>query len=201
MLYTVQSGLSPKYSTEWSRSNRKSQAQQPSSSCAAAKLAATRARDDSARMPLLPRRSSRGRRQLRGVCVRPNPEPRTHPAPWRCPRSASCTPVGDQAGCGCFRCYMYSCTRFNSCAPTGALWVDQCCMDPVLFHNCSVQNPVAGRDQGCAGESEFLLPQKHAPLPKNVNRLKSVPAGSQICKSFKMQKCQDLRIRRKAIRL
>jgi hypothetical protein len=46
-------------------------------------------------------------------------------------------------------------------------------LDPVLFHNISDQNPAAGRDQGSARESEFLLPQKHAPLPKNVNRLKS----------------------------
>ena len=52
-------------------------------------------------------------------------------------------------------------------------------LDPVLFHNVSAQNPAAGRDSGSARESEFLLPRKHAPLPKNVNRLKSVPAGSQ----------------------
>ena len=52
-------------------------------------------------------------------------------------------------------------------------------LDPVLFHNLSAQNPPAGRDRGSALESEFLLPRKHAPLPKNVNRLKSVPAGSQ----------------------
>jgi hypothetical protein len=39
-------------------------------------------------------------------------------------------------------------------------------------------------DSGSAPESEFLLPRKHAPLPKNVNRLKSVPAGSQISTGF-----------------
>jgi hypothetical protein len=32
---------------------------------------------------------------------------------------------------------------------------------------------------GSVCESEFLLPRKHAPLPKNVNILKSVPAGSK----------------------
>ena len=35
------------------------------------------------------------------------------------------------------------------------------------------RSTAAGRDQGSACESEFLPPQKHAPLPKNVNRLKS----------------------------
>eukprot|EP01047_Picozoa_sp_COSAG01_P028642 COSAG01_NODE_1932_length_8871_cov_9.527984_2_plen_163_part_00 len=49
-------------------------------------------------------------------------------------------------------------------------------LEPVLFHNLSAQNPAAGRDPGSAAESEFLLPRKHAPLPKNVNTLKSVPA-------------------------
>jgi hypothetical protein len=48
-------------------------------------------------------------------------------------------------------------------------------LEPVLFHNLSAQNPAAGRVSGSARESEFLLPRKHAPLPKNVN------TDSEIC--------------------
>jgi hypothetical protein len=50
-------------------------------------------------------------------------------------------------------------------------------LEPVLFHNLSAQNPAAGRVSGSARESEFLLPRKHAPLPKNVN------TDSEICAS------------------
>ena len=57
-------------------------------------------------------------------------------------------------------------------------------LDPVLFHNVSAQNPAAGKDPGSAPESEFLLPRKHAPLPKNVNGLKSLPAGAQNSTGF-----------------
>ena len=52
----------------------------------------------------------------------------------------------------------------------GTIWIYH--LDVAVLIS-QARSTAAGRDQGSARESEFLPPQKHAPLPKNVNRLKS----------------------------
>ena len=79
------------------------------------------------------------------------------------------------------RAFSVSCPETNLQIKTSAeKFFQPKIFDSVLFHNLLNQNPAAGRDPGSAAECEFLQPRKHAPLQKNVNTLKSVPASLKI---------------------